>query len=109
MTKTRVVHCMLEPYDIYIGRPGIYGNPFSHKNGTLAIYKTNTVEEAVSKYEEYARMNSEILNSLWSLKGKTLGCWCAKKDGLTILDTPFKCHGQVLLKLIKEFCGGSED
>lgn len=106
--KTRVVHCMIEPYDIYVGRPGIYGNPFSHKDKTQAIYKVATVEEAVSKYEEYARMNPDILNSLWSLKGKVLGCWCAKKGGLT-LDDPLKCHGQILLKLIREFCGGSED
>ncbi len=101
--KTRVVHCMVEPYDIYIGRPGIYGNPFSHKDNTQAIYRVATVEEAISKYEEYARMNSEILNSLWSLKGKVLGCWCKGRNP----DAP--CHGDVLVKLIGEFCGGSED
>jgi hypothetical protein len=24
----RVVHCKREPYDVYIGRPGPWGNPF---------------------------------------------------------------------------------
>jgi hypothetical protein len=27
---TRVVHCKKEPYDVYIGRPSKYGNPFTH-------------------------------------------------------------------------------
>jgi len=28
MPETRVVHCKKEPYDIYIGRPSKWGNPF---------------------------------------------------------------------------------
>jgi hypothetical protein len=27
-SKTRVVHCKVEPFDIYIGRPSKWGNPF---------------------------------------------------------------------------------
>jgi hypothetical protein len=27
---TRVVHCQREPYDVYIGRPSDWGNPFTH-------------------------------------------------------------------------------
>lgn len=33
---TLVVHCKKAPYDVYIGRPGPWGNPFSHQSGTLA-------------------------------------------------------------------------
>lgn len=29
--KQLVVHCKREPHDVYIGRPSIWGNPFSHK------------------------------------------------------------------------------
>lgn len=27
---TKVVHCKKEPYDVYIGRPSKWGNPFTH-------------------------------------------------------------------------------
>ena len=27
---TKVVHCKKELYDVYIGRPSKWGNPFSH-------------------------------------------------------------------------------
>jgi len=89
--KPIVVHCKKEHYDVYIGRPSKWGNPFSHKDGTLAIYKTSTREEAVEKYRDWIT-NGEgkhLLKDLHQLKGKVLGCWCA----------PSKCHGDVLLEL----------
>lgn len=79
-------------YDIYIGRPSKWGNPFSHKIGTRAKFLVSSVDEAVEKYEEYARNNPEIMNFLDELDGKILGCWC----------TPQKCHGDILIKLINE-------
>lgn len=99
---TRVVHCKIEPYDVYIGRPSIFGNPYSHKEGTLARYKVDTIEEAVEKYREYVLSNPDLLKAILKLRGKVLGCWCAKKGGLTTQDKPFKCHGQVILELIEE-------
>lgn len=82
-----------EPFDIYIGRPSFWGNPYSHKEGTVATFKVDTVEEAVAKYEEYVRSSPPHMKMLKGLKGKTLGCWCPK-------DKP--CHGKVLLKLVEE-------
>ena len=35
----RVVHCKKEPYDVYIGRPSKWGNPYSHKDNTKAQFK----------------------------------------------------------------------
>lgn len=100
----KVVHCMREKYDVYIGRGkgSIYGNPFTHKDGTMAKYKVNTREEAVEKYREYILNSPYLLEHLHELNGKVLGCWCAGPGGLTIEDTPFKCHGQVLLQLLEE-------
>lgn len=92
--KIKVVHCMKEKYDIYIGRPGKFGNPFTHKDGTQAKFKVATREEAVEKYREYALKNEEIMSSLGELKGKVLGCWCKNKP-----DTP--CHGDVLVELVE--------
>ena len=91
--ETRIVHCKKESYDIYIGRSsdpdlGKWGNPFSHKEGTLAEFKTKTRKEAIEKYEEYLLNNKELMNSIHELKGKVLGCWCV----------PSLCHGNILKK-----------
>lgn len=98
----KVVHCMREKYDVYIGRPGLFGNPYSHKKGTRAKYIVDTCEEAVEKYREYILNSPHLLECLHELKGKVLACWCAGPNGLTILDIPFKCHGQVLLQLLEK-------
>lgn len=52
MTKT--VHCKKEPYDIYIGRPSKWGNPFTHivDRNTLASHVVASREEAVEAYRE---------------------------------------------------------
>lgn len=84
-----VVHCKREKFDVYIGRPSIWGNPFSHKPGTLARYKTETREESVSKYTEYLMTNYKLMEKLPLLKGKILGCYCS----------PNLCHGHVLAEL----------
>lgn len=88
----KVVHIKKAKYDIYIGRPSKWGNPYSHKEGTLADFKVETREEAIQKYEEWIRQQPELMASLHELEGKVLGCWCA----------PLLCHGDVLLKLIGE-------
>jgi hypothetical protein len=86
--KTRVVHFKKESFDIYIGRPSKWGNPFSHKNDTLAEFKVKDRKEAIAKYEQYLISNKTLMKSLYELKGKTLGCWCK----------PQSCHGDILAK-----------
>jgi len=98
----KVVHCKREKYDVYIGRPSEWGNPYSHKDGTIAQFKVATREEAIEKYEEYLRSNSHLMGKIECLRGKILGCWCAGKEPLTQNDTPFKCHGQIILKILAE-------
>jgi len=82
---TRVVHVKKEPYDVYIGRPSIWGNPFM-------IGRDGDRKEVVKKYETYARKDPIIQKNLMSLEGKTLACWCKPKP----------CHGDILVKLIEE-------
>lgn len=84
MKKTRVVHCKREDYDIYIGRPSKWGNPFK-------IGEDGARQEVIRKYREYILSNDELLKDLYELKGKTLGCWCK----------PSACHGDVLVDLIE--------
>lgn len=78
---TTVVHCKREPYDVYIGRPGIWGNPYE-------IGKDGTREEVIAKYEAHLLSSPELMARLPELRGKVLGCWCA----------PQACHGDVLAK-----------
>ena len=84
MSDTIVVH-LREPHDVYIGRPSRWGNPFS-------IGKDGTRSQVIEKYEEWVRDQPELLARLPELKGKRLGCWCK----------PDACHGDILVKLLKE-------
>ena len=75
---------------IYIGRPSIWGNPFSHINGTLAEFKVNNRDEAVESYRAYLYSNPELMAKVkQELRGKNLVCFCAPKS----------CHGDVLLEV----------
>lgn len=86
----KVVHCKKEKYDVYIGRPSKFGNPYSHKEGTIAEFKVDNREESIRMYEQYLLNNNELFNSLHELKYKTLGCWCK----------PLSCHGDILKKYV---------
>lgn len=91
----KVVHCKKEPYDVYIGRPSKWGNPYTHLKDktTKAEFIVDTREEAIKKYEEYLLNNPELISSIPELYGKTLGCWCSPKS----------CHGDVLVKWVELF------
>lgn len=82
---SQVVHCKKKPYDVYIGRPSKWSNPF-------VIGGDGTREDVIQKYEEWVRQQPHLIAALPELKGKVLGCWCAPK----------RCHGEVLLKLLGE-------
>lgn len=75
---------------VYIGRPSKWGNPFSHRDGTIAKYKVSSRKEALEKYEKYLLDNRALMDSLHELKGKTLVCWCKPKA----------CHGDILKKYV---------
>jgi hypothetical protein len=89
-----VVHCKKDKHDVYIGRPSKWGNPFSHKEGTLARYKVKTQEEAALSYRNWI-LNGDgryLLKFLPELRGKVLGCWCS----------PNPCHGHILALLAND-------
>lgn len=81
MSKTLVVNSRKEPYDVYIGRPSKWGNPFSLKRMTR--------DEVIARYREWIKYHPELLADLHELKGKRLGCFCK----------PSACHGDVLAEL----------
>ena len=90
---TKIVHAGRDEYDVYIGRPSKWGNPFSHKPSNLAEIKVATRQEAIDKYREWIRSQPELMASLEELRGKRLGCWCV----------PEPCHGNVLIELLTTF------
>jgi hypothetical protein len=79
---------------VYIGRnmsfyvPGTlkskWANPFSVKKYGR--------DKCLQMYEEYVRSIPELFSSLQELQGKVLGCWCH----------PEPCHGDILVKLLRE-------
>ena len=81
-----VVHCKRDKYDVYIGRPGPYGNPFE-------IGRDGNRKEVVEKYAEWVLTQPDLLAKIKvELKGKVLGCWCAPK----------LCHGNILVEWANE-------
>lgn len=82
---TEVVNLRNAPYDVLIARPSKWGNPFQ-------IGRDGTREEVIKMYEVHVRRRPDLLAALPELVGKRLGCHCK----------PLACHGDVLVKLLKE-------
>lgn len=93
---TKIVHCKKSHYDVYIGRPSKWGNPFTHiaDKNTLAKYIVSNRANAIESYKEWITNGDGqwLLDHLSELEGKVLGCWCHPKP----------CHGGVLLDLINK-------
>lgn len=80
---TRVVHCKRERYDIYIGRPGRWGNPFViGPDGT----REEVIEKCRKRLQSMPLLRADVVKEL---KRKVLGCWCK----------PLPCHGDVYVEI----------
>jgi hypothetical protein len=82
---TRVVNLRHEEYDVLIARPSKWGNPFQ-------IGRDGSREQVIKMYEIHLRHRPDLLAALPELAGKRLGCRCK----------PEACHGDVLVKLLRE-------
>lgn len=83
---TRVVKCGRQPFDVYIGRPSKWGNPFKigRDGDRLAV---------IEKYRQYLTTRPDLAEAARvELHGKVLGCWCYPKP----------CHGDVLAEIANE-------
>jgi len=89
--KTTVVHCKIDAFDVLIGRGSIWGNPYTHKDGTTAKFKVETRDEAIAKYKEWIMTQPRLLARIHELRGKRLGCWCKIPT-----DPGRPCHGDIL-------------
>ena len=64
-----------------------WGNPYGYDKKSR-----NSLKKCLERYEEHIRRNPDLFNALTELEGKELGCWCK----------PSPCHGDILIKLLKE-------
>lgn len=80
---TRVVHMHREKFDVYIGRPGPFGNPFH-------LTESRSRTEAIELYKGWVLAQPDLVRRIRKeLKGKTLGCFCK----------PLACHGDILVEI----------
>ena len=80
---TQVVHCKRSRYDVYIGRPSKWGNPF-------VVGHDGTRGEVIAKFRAHLLAQPDLVEACHrELRGKVLGCWCA----------PRACHGDVLAEV----------
>ena len=79
-------------FDVYIGRRVQYHKEFM----TDSIWANRS--NSLVAYELWIRHIPRLWNQLLDLSGKVLGCWCVTTDKLE----PVECHGQVLMKLVRE-------
>lgn len=80
--KHLVVHKKRDHYDVYVGRPTKWGNPFHMENESER-------DDVCERYMLYLTHSHELLKDLPSLRGKRLACWCAPK----------RCHAETLAAL----------
>ena len=77
-----VANVTRDEYDVYVGRPTKWGNPF-------VIGRDGNRKEVIEKYRDYIKNNMALMTALPELKDKRLGCWCA----------PSACHADILIEL----------
>jgi hypothetical protein len=83
--STTVVNKRTEPYDVYIGRPSKWGNPFSLEKFTR--------EKAIELYGIMLSSRADLKKAAKEeLRGKRLGCFCK----------PLACHGDILARVADE-------
>ena len=89
---TRVVHNKREAFDIYIGRPSKWGNPYKvASNAPREVF-----EHAVDRYRSdlvAGKLRFTVDDVVSELRGHDLACWC--RPGAA-------CHGEVLLEIANQ-------
>lgn len=97
---------------VYVGRPTIFGNPWTIKNAQASGLflpdacaqivvdefrawlegKSSPNSEHLGSWHRLEDRRARLLDSLESLRGKNLACWCSEGQ---------PCHADVLLELAK--------
>lgn len=85
--RTVVVNQNQEDFDVYIGRPSDFGNPFP-------VGKDR--KKAIKLYENYflekIEVDAEFKQKVLALRSKKLGCFCK----------PLACHGDIIVEYLEK-------
>lgn len=84
---TKVVNIKEEACDVYIGRPGPFGNPYP-----LAGNRKRCIQLFENYFLERVEVDEEFKQKVLALRGKKLGCYCK----------PAPCHGDVIKQYIDQ-------
>lgn len=90
MAKTTVVNVRSgEPFDVYMGRRGPFGNPY-------VLGPDGDREEVIRKFKIYfyerLKLDSEWKTKVEALRGKILACHCH----------PLSCHSDVYVAYLDQ-------
>lgn len=91
--STIVVNLRRESYDVYIGRPSRWSNPF--RVGQYYQGRTLDRNGVITAYKDWIRYSDggvALQEHLGELRGLRLGCFCK----------PLPCHGDILVQLVIE-------
>lgn len=78
-----VVNVKDSEYDVYIGRPSVWGNPF-------VVGRDGSRRTVIDLYRQWLLERPGLVErARRELVGKRLGCFCA----------PLPCHGDVLMEI----------
>lgn len=97
--ETRVVNKSSGEPGIFIGRPSIFGNPYTHLDDkkTKAEFVVSSREEAIAKYKEYflnrIKTDKFFEKAVRGLRGENLICYC--RPALT-------CHGDIIVEWLSK-------
>ncbi|MGD2065703.1 MAG: DUF4326 domain-containing protein [Candidatus Bathyarchaeota archaeon] len=89
--KTKVVNLKYSEYDVFIGRPSKWGNPFyvgglQDRSKACEKFKIWLAGKIKAPHGQVPPTKEEIIKEL---KGKRLGCYCA----------PLECHGDAYVEI----------
>lgn len=99
MKSPFVVNCKTDEYDVYVGRPSEWGNPFVigvHGNRSeVVLWHREWVDGLRPGPNDETPPEREYIRS--SLRGKRLGCWCRDDQ---------ECHADYLAFIANPRRGG---
>lgn len=105
MSRIEVIHhrnMTDDPWMVYVGRPSVLGNRFSHQRTAVPTYRVASREEAILNYRMWLVERIKVgdlkvcqaledLRSVLREQGRlTLVCWCY----------PLPCHADVLKRYL---------
>ncbi len=88
-------HWVEDENHIYIGRNMSFYVKGANKSKWFNPFSVKKYgrDKCLELYENHVKNNEDLMKEILELKGKTLGCWCK----------PEHCHGDILVKMLKEY------